>query len=227
MVRRKVISLLIAMLFMLSLPVYAENDETTDFSFRNTLEYKQAEKSANERQSYYDLNKESLAKPVKQDKVNTRAFGNYPTRKGVMLISDTPSGSSGSFIGHAGIIRSSYLTEESFAEGWGPKDVDGGGVYYYDNDWDERYEGNKVYGITTYGTTVEEDAEVADWCVDQQGKPYNPIFVNTWTRNSFYCSQLLYAGYLDNTGINIWGFYDFILPMDLYYNVNTYAIYEN
>lgn len=36
---------------------------------------------------------------------------------------------------------------------------------------------------------------VADYCLAQIGKPYNPIFLNTVTDEAFYCSQLIYLAY--------------------------------
>ena len=36
---------------------------------------------------------------------------------------------------------------------------------------------------------------VADYCLSQIGKPYNPIFLNTVTDAAFYCSQLIYLAY--------------------------------
>lgn len=197
--------------------------------FTKSPEYFKAEKSAEARQEYYKAHPSK--KPILADKnssvggFSTNGFGTYPTRKGVILITDSPGGSIGKILGHAGIIWSSYYTEESFAESFSPKEIDG--VWYYDNDWDERYSEDKVYGISVYDTTAAEDAEVADWCEDQEGKPYNWNFFNWGTRDSFYCSQLVYAGYLDNFDIDIWGYSDFILPMDLYYNENTYTLYEN
>lgn len=218
--------LMISIFLGASLNIYANNnlDYERDGAFTQTQEYINAKKSAGARQSSYE--RQRLTKPILPDKeLYDRAMGTYPTRKGVILITDAPGGSSGSFIGHAGIIWSQNYVEESFAKSFSPKGING--VWYYSNDWDTRYSDNTVYGVTVSGTSAGEDAIVADWAEDQEGKPYNWNFLNWRTRDSFYCSQLVYAGYLDNTGIDIWGYKDFVLPMDIYYNSNTYTVYQN
>ena len=47
--------------------------------------------------------------------------------------------------------------------------------------------------------SLQEEARirlgVADYCLTQIGKPYNPIFLNTVTDDAFYCSQLIYLAY--------------------------------
>ena len=43
---------------------------------------------------------------------------------------------------------------------------------------------------------------VAQYCVAQEGKPYNLNFLNSRTEDAFYCSQLVYLAYLRN-GINV------------------------
>jgi putative cell wall-binding protein len=75
------------------------------------------------------------------------------------------------------------------------------GVTLEDNDWDKRHATCFVVDVTS--TTAAQDATIADWCYSQIGKPYNWNFINTRTRSSFYCSQLIWAGYLDVLGINI------------------------
>lgn len=69
------------------------------------------------------------------------------------------------------------------------------------NDFDSRYD--TCFGLDVSSTNSTQEAAVADWCKFQIGKPFNWNFLNPWTYDSFYCSQLVWRGYHDITGVNI------------------------
>lgn len=144
-----------------------------------------------------------------------QSMGSYPRRKGVILV--TKDKFKGIIpTGHAAIVYSYGTVVESLS----------GGVTTGANDW---YQTRKTcYGATVIGTTVEEDAKAADWCYKQIGKPYNWNYLNPHTRSKFYCSQLIYAAFLDNYGINLdtSAFGVAVHPMELIDSSNTIKIYE-
>ncbi|GFN34543.1 YiiX/YebB-like N1pC/P60 family cysteine hydrolase [Tepidimicrobium xylanilyticum] len=144
-----------------------------------------------------------------------QSMGTYPRRKGVILVTkDKYKGIIPT--GHAAIVYSYGTVVESLAKG----------VTTGANDW---YQTRKTcYGVTVKGTTIAQDETAADWCYKQIGKPYNWNYLNPYTRNKFYCSQLIYAAFLDNYGINL-DTSDFgvaIHPMELINSSNTIKIYE-
>jgi len=97
----------------------------------------------------------------------------------------------------------------------GPK-----GVNFYElenNTWDAMKLRNQrgpvvdvFYGVALpvegRDLTEKQKAEiresVAEYCVQQAGKPYNLNFLDAETEDTFYCSQLVYLAYLKN-GINL------------------------
>ena len=145
----------------------------------------------------------------------TRASGTYPTRKGVILVTDDkykgilPTG-------HAAIIYSSTRVVESLENG----------VVMGANDWNTSE--STCYGVTVRGTTTSEDASAANWCYRQLGKSYNFNYFNTGTREKFYCSQLVWAAFYDNYGIDLStsAFGSAIHPSELVDSGNTYTIYS-
>lgn len=56
-----------------------------------------------------------------------------------------------------------------------------------------------AYPLQGLGLSAAEEERirlgVADYCLAQIGKPYNPLFLNTVTDAAFYCSQLIYLAY--------------------------------
>lgn len=71
-------------------------------------------------------------------------------------------------------------------------------------------------------------ATAVEWCSLQVGKPYNFNFLDTSRRDAFYCSQLVWAAYYDNFGIDIstsaWG--PAIYPMEILDSPNVTKIYQ-
>lgn len=94
------------------------------------------------------------------------------------------------------------------------------------NDWNTSK--TSCYGISVKGTTVDEDNEASNWCYRQLGKPYNYNYFNVSTRKKFYCSQLVWAAFKDNYGIDLdtSDFGDAVHPMELVNSSKTYTIYK-
>lgn len=129
-------------------------------------------------------NRSTVVQADKDSSGLTRA-GTYPTRKGVILV--TRDGKLDKLVGHAGIVYNSSTTVEAFPKSRAPKNTAGkiiDGVSTYSNKWHLRY--NKVYGVTTSGTTLSQDASVADYAYSYRNKPYNWTFTNTETTSKFY-----------------------------------------
>lgn len=78
------------------------------------------------------------------------------------------------------------------------------------------------------GTTAAQDDEASNWCYRQRGKPYNFNYLNVDTREKFYCSQLIWAAFKDNYGVdlNTSDFGRAVHPMELVDSPNTYVMYS-
>jgi len=148
-------------------------------------------------------------------------------RKGVILVSRDPWNQSSAFtaaLGHSGIVYSTSQIVESVASG----------VKYGDNNWESVR--NKMTAVSVYSTTAAQDAAAADWARARIGKPYNYDFYNMNTRNSFYCSQLIWAAYYDQYGVDLnTSAYDVfmygarlsaIAPTELISSPDTFTIYS-
>jgi uncharacterized protein YycO len=100
------------------------------------------------------------------------------------------------------------------------------GVVLGSNNWASSKE--VVYGLNVNETTTAQDAAAANWCYSQIGKPYNYNFFDRDTRNSFYCSQLVWAAYKDLYGIDLdtsaWG--NAVYPTELVMSSHTSTIYS-
>lgn len=144
-----------------------------------------------------------------------RSMGSYPTYKGTILV--TPDKLKGLIpTGHAAIIFRYDTVIESLAEG----------VTMGPNDWNTSK--GDAYGADVKGTTSLQDQAAANWCFNQMGKPYNYNYLDTATRSSFYCSQLVWASFKDKYGIDIST--DFagaaIYPMEILDSPNVSVIYH-
>lgn len=180
------------------------------------FEHNQVEKLYEEIQEQAILpDKLTSTKLRKPNSFATLSIGSYPTRKGVILV--TKDAYKGLIpTGHAAIIYSRNIVIESLI----------GGVTSGKNDWNTSK--STCYGVTVNGTTTAQDAIAADWCYNRIGKPYNFNYLNTKTRNSFYCSQLIWAAFLDNFNIdlNTSDFLGAIHPVELVSTSKTRIIYE-
>lgn len=150
----------------------------------------------------------------------TRAgTGSYPTRKGVILVTDDAyKGVINT--GHSAIVYSSSQVVEA--------NVDG--VEMGPNNWNKSK--GQAYGVSVSGTSAAQDSAVANWCYRQLGKPYNWNFYRMDYRDKFYCSHLIRAGFLDNYNIDLnTGEFDAgglkaIHPMELVNTSRTSLIYR-
>lgn len=169
-------------------------------------------KTKNRKGVYKDKKEEAK---VKNLQTADEAYGTYPTRSGVILVT-SDSNLLGFHYGHAGIIWSPSTTIESMSDG----------VQRFPNTWNSRY--NNVQAISVDDTTPAQDEDAANWCSDQVGKPYNWNFFNTATRSKFYCSQLVWASFKDLYSINIdsdSSIPGVIVPVDLPNQSNVYTLY--
>ncbi len=168
-----------------------------------------------------DINSET---PIGDWKTMDRAaHGGWTWRDGVICISDSYAITPLFNNGHAGIVAADpyyYATIESNP---------GTGVQVVYGNWTNRFSGSTVYQIGVKKTSIQDDQNVAYWAARQIGKPYNHEFFNINTRNKFYCSQLVWAGYKDVTGVDIgtwdWGYA--IHPFELLKSSETVLIYRN
>lgn len=161
------------------------------------------------------------SQPIVPDKVSSistyATSGTYPTRKGVILATNTNASLGGAtFVGHAAIIYSKYTVVESL----------GKGVTTGNNDWNSTK--TKCWGVTVKSTTTNQDAKAADWCYGKRGCPYNYNFANVSTREKFYCSQLVWASFKDLYGIdlNTSTLGKIVTPMELVNTDKTSVIYS-
>ena len=116
--------------------------------------------------------------------------GEYPTQKGTILVTSDwtyrmiPTG-------HAAIVwDENHVIEAQTA-----------GVMWGKNNWMSTR--REVYGLKVKETTPAQDAAAAEWCKGQIGKSYNYNFLNKRTRDSFYCSQLVWAAFYDLFDIDL------------------------
>ncbi len=152
---------------------------------------------------------------IAESKSRVAYSGTYPTYKGTILVtSDKFKGLVPT--GHAAIVFRYDTVIESLAEG----------VTYGPNDWNTSK--GTAYGADVRGTTSLQDQAASNWCFNQVGKPYNYNYLDTATRSKFYCSQLVWAAFKDNYGIDINT--DFagaaIYPMEILDSPNVNVIYR-
>lgn len=114
----------------------------------------------------------------------------HPTRKGVIFV--TPDKAFGLIpTGHAAIVYDAHYVIEALA----------GGVSWGKNDWNNSH--SSYTAVTVNITSIEQDERAVNWCENQIGKPYNINFERYRSRTSFYCSQLIWAAYLDLYGLDL------------------------
>jgi uncharacterized protein YycO len=93
--------------------------------------------------------------------------------------------------GHAALVYSDLYVVEALSSG----------VMLGSNNW---YTTKKTaFQATVKETTAKQDTKAADWAYSKLLKPYNYNYFNTATRKKFYCSQLVWADFLDNYGVNL------------------------
>lgn len=135
------------------------------------------------------------------------------------------SGSSSSsllFVGHACVVSTnSNITIESYLGSFSPIGVDG--VQEYENDWGSK---TGVAAFWVKDATLNDYWYAARYNEQQVGKPYNLVFVNKFTTDKFYCSQLTWRSWLEQ-GFNIDAipFDTWVTPAEIGNDGDTYAFY--
>lgn len=119
----------------------------------------------------------------------SKEVGKYNPKSGQILVtSDGP-------FGHAAIVLDPK--KNSVVEAVGHK----GGIKKGKlSDWKKKKE---FWLVEVKGVSASNQKKAAEWCLKQVGKPYNGDFGNMSTRNSFYCSQLVWAAYKDVCKIDL------------------------
>jgi uncharacterized protein YycO len=172
--------------------------------------YQEELEKANSQKMYKDKTGNSPMTPKL-----TRGVGVYPRRYGVILVTaDKYKGIIPT--GHAAIIWSSQRVVESLANG----------VTTGPNNWNVTK--TTCYAVGPIRTTEAQDNAASNWCYSQKGKPYNFNYLNVDTRSSFYCSQLVWAAFKDNYGIdlNTSAYGRAVHPMELVNSPETGLIYQ-
>lgn len=146
--------------------------------------------------------------------------GTWSWRDGVICITDSYASVSWFNNGHAGIVAIAPHYDSTVEAN------PSSGVSTIKGRWDNRFGGN-VYQVGVVSTTVKQDQQAAQWACNQIGKPYGfPIALSN--RSKFYCSHLVYAAYLETTGVNLdtiaWP--GFIHPFELLNTSKTETIFQ-
>lgn len=174
------------------------NQEAIDFL--QSEELKQAELESMKRV-------DELGKALLQERGHN--FWSY--QDGLICVTDAKT--SGFNHGHAGIVGTAAYP------GCTIEANPNSGVQALSADWPTRFAGKKVVQGGVNGTGIYQDQAAALWAESQMGKPYNYNFLNTSTRSSFYCSQLVWAAYYDTLGVDISnGWHTYITPFELVEN---------
>lgn len=177
-------------------------------SYAEVVIYKDKESSYSSKDELSTNNKKIVARYDDWDEISDKTVGTYPTSKGVILV--TEDALSKGIVGHSAIIYDSKHIVHAV----------GDGVIVDKNNWKTSRAGGFV-AVRVRKTTKAQDEAVADWCYKQVGKPYNIEFYYMNTRDKFYCSHLIWAGYKDLYGIDLnTGAYDLNVP-------NTYDVHGN
>ncbi|MBL3716432.1 MULTISPECIES: YiiX/YebB-like N1pC/P60 family cysteine hydrolase [Lactococcus] len=168
------------------------------------------------------------ASVVADEKATARsAYGAWSWRDGVIAVTDAGSSLLITNSWHAGIVapQKKYVVAE--AEGVGKK------VRLASGDWGTKFRNNRVWQMGVKKTSIAQDYNAGKWAGQQVGKPYNLNFWNIKQKNSFYCSQLVWAAYyytarvnLDKTDNNIGSAWA-VHPGEFVSNPLTVLIYRN
>lgn len=123
--------------------------------------------------------------------------GTYPrgkNSKGTILYTTDTVHKVAKVVGHAAIVYDNNTKNSKVIEATSK------GVVKGNNSWDNK---KHCRAAAVSSLSVAKRANVADKCATWLGKPYNWNFSDVKTRNSFYCSQLVWAGYMDLYGVNL------------------------
>ena len=217
---KRILALSLSLAMFISTGVIASaNEFQGDFQedFQENFQEDSIEKfGSEEKMIQYQLDGfEKIDEEIRKEQLNNGTKSNrspYPRRPGVILV--TTDGVIGTVIGHAGIVYNWYYTIESNP---------GKGVQYNHNNWDKIKE--RVYGLDVKGTSDAVDENASLVAKRHIGKEYNWELTNFNKTGSFYCSQLVYRGYLDAAGKNLNYMGGIVFPMDLVRSNHTTTIY--
>lgn len=130
-----------------------------------------------------------------------------------LVTKDSPNTPKIPFIGHAGIVKEAWYTVESnpdtdvhegTANEWLGKDKSTGKYY------------KKTVFILKCPDKYNQTQPVEEWAREQIGKEYNWNFFDRKRTDKYYCSQLVWRGYLDNLGIDLCpGAVSYVTPADI------------
>jgi len=167
-----------------------------------------------------------------------KTTGSYPQRAGTFLVTKDPWFTSLGLpigVGHAAMVYNNNNVVEAICGDCRNPVTSAltARVYKKPNDW---YKSRvNVTGLSTNGTTVAQDKKAAEWAHGKIGKKYNFNYWDMDTRSTFYCSQLVWAAFKDNYGINMnTPEYDFtykgktyraIAPTELITTSKSYTLY--
>lgn len=99
------------------------------------------------------------------------------------------------------------------------------GVRFRAGEWTK----GKVWQVSAKATSIQEDEEVSIWAANKIGSPYHYNYLDTSTRDRFYCSHLVWAAFKDVAGIDIGSgrWLSIILPYELMNDNYTRLVYRN
>lgn len=150
------------------------------------------------------------------DANSVRAKGSYPNTsksKGTILYTKDTDLKIAGIVGHAAIVHSSGYVIEASASGvdWGK------------NTW---YRKKHCRAGVIRSLSASKRSAAAGKCRSWLKKPYNWNFWNTSTRAKFYCSQLVYAGYIDTSKYNLNADGGIVFPSELISNSGVSIVYR-
>lgn len=121
---------------------------------------------------------------------DTTVFAVYPTNKGDILVTTDPLLKILP-IGHVALVQDkNYIIEATI-----------NGVVRSRNNWNKKKK--KVYGLRVNSVSKNDLNKVYEYIKKQMNKKYNFNYSNTKIRSKFYCSQLVWAGFLEELNINL------------------------
>lgn len=217
--------LLLGLVCMMTFSCVSTNAQSTD----NTKTPISADQEAWEQLHQKYVTGEEKVEIDRKDSSASRSYGNYPTRKGVILATNYNfSFQDWSWTGHSAIIYNAMSTVEAFPAGDGRV----AGVQLYKNDWDIRYSSRDVYGVSHNTTTPVQDVAAADWAKSKVGKVTYKLsasmtasgLTNTSEMN---CVTLVYNAFRVTSGKLINQGATTLTPMDLVQSSDTYTVYTN
>lgn len=129
--------------------------------------------------------------------VVNKATGTYPrgkNSKGTILYTKDTAHKVARVVGHAAIVYDNNAKNSKVIEATSK------GVVKGNNNWDNK---KHCRAAVVSSLSVAKRAKVANKCATWVGKPYNWHFADVETRKSFYCSHLVWAGYIDSYNVNL------------------------